>query len=172
MNEYLISILGGLGGGFVGGLFSLLSSWIVMNKENQKNRENQEKRFKEEDKKWLRENRLNLFIELVDVLEGYQIPIIFEEDNYEFGYIDIEEVNRYINSTNEYISNNKGKLFLFLPPEVFSQIVRLKEKACKIIFSTKPQKIYYRDFKNSDMYEIIVEAKKISQNIRNVIGIE
>lgn len=172
MKEYLISILSGLVGAVIGGVFSLLGSCITMSKESKKDKEIQEQQFKEDDKKWLRENRLDLFVELVDVLEGYQIPVMFEENNTEYGYVDVKEVENYINLTNEYIDKNKGKLFLFLPSEIFSQIVRIRSKMCDIAFSDKSQKLYYKDFKDSDLFKIIVDAKKISMNIRNILGID
>lgn len=172
MNEYLMNILSTIVGASIGGILSLLGSYIAISKECQKDKEIQEQQFKENDKKWLRENRLNLFVELVDVLEGYQIPVMLEENNTEYGYVDVKEVENYINLTNEYIDKNKGKLFLFLPPEIFSQIVRIRSKMCDVAFSDKPQKIYYEDFKDSDLFKIIVDAKKISMNIRNILGID
>lgn len=172
MNEYLISVLSGLVGAVIGGGFSLLGSLIVISKQNKNDRDIQEKRFKEENKKWLRENRLNLFIELVDVIEKYQIPFMVEESNTEFGYIDSKEVENYINLTNEYINKNKGRLFLFLPSEIFSQIVRMRSKMCNIAFSDEPQRIYYKELKSSELFDTIVDAKKISMNIKNILGIE
>lgn len=167
-----MNILSTIVGASIGGILSLLGSYIAISKECQKDKEIQEQQFKENDKKWLRENRLNLFVELVDVLEGYQIPVMLEENNTEYGYVDVKEVENYINLTNEYIDKNKGKLFLFLPPEIFSQIVRIRSKMCDVAFSDKPQKIYYEDFKDSDLFKIIVDAKKISMNIRNILGID
>lgn len=172
MNEYLISILSGLVGAIIGGLFSLLATWITLKCQYKKDNELQKSRFLEEDKKWLRENRLELFTELVDVLESYQVPFIPEEENAEFGYVNKTEIENYINLTNEYIDENKGKLFLFLPSEIFSQIVRMRSKMCNVAFSNEPQKIYYSDLKNSEMLKVIVEAKIISQNIKRLLGID
>lgn len=172
MNDYLISILSGFGGAVIGGLFSLLGTCITLKGQYKKDKELQKSRFMEEDKKWIRENRLELYIELVDILESYQVPFIFEEENIEFGYVDTIEIKNYINSTNEYIEENKGKLFLFLPSEIFSQIVRMRGKMCNVAFSNEPQKIYYNDLKNSEMFEAIIEAKKISHNIKRLLGID
>lgn len=171
MNEYLISVLSGFGGAVIGGLFSLLGTCMALKGQYKKDKELQKSRFMEEDKKWIRENRLELYIELVDILESYQVPFIFEEENIEFGYVDTIEIKNYINSTNEYIEENKGKLFLFLPSEIFSQIVRMKGKMCDVAFSNKSQKIYYSDLKNSEMFEIIIEAKRISNNLQKLLGL-
>lgn len=172
MSEYLTSALSGLVGVIIGGFFSLLATWITLKCQYKKDNELQNSRFMEEDKKWIRENRLELFIELVDVLESYQVPFILEEGNTEFGYVDMTEIESYINLTNEYIEKNKGKLFLFLPSEIFSQIVRMSGKMCNVAFSNEPQKIYYNDLKNSEMFETIIEAKKISHSIKRLLGID
>lgn len=172
MNEYLISILSGLVGAIIGGFFSLLATWITLKCQYKKDNELQNSRFMEEDKRWLRENRLKLFTELVDVLEAYQVPFILEEGNAEFGYVNKTEIENYINTTNEYIEENKGKLFLFLPSEIFSQIVRMRGKMCNVAFFNEPQKIYFNDLKNSEMFKTIIEAKKISHSIKRLLGID
>lgn len=172
MNEYIISVLSGFVGAVIGGLFSIFGSCIAIKKECKKDRELQELQFKEENKKWLKENRLNLFMELVDVLESYQVPLVIEENNPEFGYVDNEEIENYINLINDYLDKNKGKLFLFLPSKINSQIVRLRGKMYNIAFSNEPKTIHYNDFKNSEMFEVIIEAKKISLNIKRLLGID
>ncbi|MDE5985296.1 MAG: hypothetical protein K2H13_08590 [Eubacterium sp.] len=171
MNEYIISNLSGFGGAIIGGVFSLFAAGITLKYQYKKEQELQKFRYLEEDKKWLREKRIDLFVELVDVLESYQLPLITEE-NTEFGYVNKMEIENYINTTNEYLDKNKGKLFLFLPSEIFSQIVRMRGKMCNIAFSNEPQKIYYSDLKNNEMFNTVIEAKKISQNIQKLLGIK
>lgn len=172
MNEYLTSVLSGLGGAVIGGFFSLTATCITLEKQYKKDKKLQKIRFLEEDKNWLRQNRLELFIELVDVLESYHLPLVFEKENTDFGYVDKTEIENYINATNEYIEENKGKLSLFLPSEIYSQIVRLRGKMCKIAFSNESQKLCYSDPKNNEMFETIIEAKKISLNIKRLLGID
>lgn len=172
MNEYIISVLSAFGGAIIGGIFTLLATSITLKKQNEKDKELQKLRFTYEDKKWLRENRLKLYIELIDVLESYQVPCIVEEGNNNFGYVDKAVIEGLIKETNQYIEANRGKLFLFLPSKIFSQIVRMRGKMCKIAFSNEIQKIYYSDLKNSEMFETIIDAKKISLNIKRILEIE
>ncbi|MDE6767130.1 MAG: hypothetical protein K2J35_02910, partial [Eubacterium sp.] len=61
MNEYIISNLSGFGGAIIGGVFSLFAAGITLKYQYKKEQELQKFRYLEEDKKWLREKRIDLF---------------------------------------------------------------------------------------------------------------
>lgn len=170
MCDFFMNLLNTFLGAIIGGGVSILTMAITLKKQHKKDRELQQANFEQEDKIWLRENRLNLYIELVEVLESFEIPIAFDETTPKLIGVDVDVVEGYIEDMRDYINNNKGKLFLFLPNQRYQNIMKLRANLYEIFSTPEYQQIDVEDFKGSKIYDVVIQAKRISLQLRKDLG--
>ena len=78
---------------------------------------------------WLRNQRVNLFCELIAELESINIPVICSpetESKTKIMNIDTNEIELRLNLLSNYITENAGRLILFLPDGLYSELMKLQ----------------------------------------------
>lgn len=160
MDDNIINILCSLGGTLIGGGLSLLGSFLASEKESKK-----------DDKQWLRENRLELYVELVDILEACDIFIGSISTDCKKGFVDVKELRKYLHTANEYIDSNRGKLFLFLPSKIYKKTISFRSQVYSIITNEELQNVDFEDITNSEICKVVQYAKEINIDLQKELGV-
>ena len=68
-----------------------------------------------------------------------------------------------------YIEKNKATLFIFMPTEIYSKLMKFNGRIYKLISNQQAQVINIEDFYNTNAFKLIKEAKGIAAQIKSEI---
>ena len=167
MSEISVSLLSGLLGAFCGGGLSLLGTYITLKSQRKKDLELQRNQFVKEDERWLKEKRIQIFIDLCAALDAYCVPVILFDDGQM--RIDKKELENYVFRLNEYINNHLGELFLFLNHERYIELYELRGKIFKLLDdkTATDEETYFKK-----CFKLTVDVKEIMFHLKGDLGIK
>lgn len=169
--ETIINALFGLIGAIIGAGTSIFVTRVTLEKQHKKELEVQNQRFKHEDEVWLREKRLTIYIELIDILEDFDIRL--NALTYQDGIIetDNESVINLMQGLREYLENHKAVVFLYIKSERQKEIMILRHKLFKFLNDKDAQKVVMDKFNKSEIKQILDTVKQISVHLKLDLGI-
>lgn len=167
----IFNALSGLIGAIIGAGASFFVTRMTLEKQHQKELELQEKRFQHEDTMWLREKRLTIYTELIDILEDFDIRL--NALTYQDGIIetDNESVINLMQELREYIDNHKAAIFLFIKSERQKEIMILRSELFKFLNDKNAQKVVIEKFNNSEIKQLFDIVKEVSIHLKEDLGI-
>ena len=113
MNETIISVI-------IGGLISAVTTIICNWWQNKKTVELEREKELTEHKKWLRDRKENIYSSLSGVLQKINIPVGPD------GMVSKDEIRKNIDEIADWIEKNKGMLALYIPDEIYGEIVKFQ----------------------------------------------
>ncbi len=131
MNNWWISTLSGLGGAIVGGLLSLLATWLTLKKQNEQKRESDLRNFNFEIEKRNLDIKSEIYIKLAGILEKITISLECDEET---GKIALNSLD-YENNLKELMNFTKtysGVISLYFPGNIRTQLIHLQSKLYQI----------------------------------------
>lgn len=155
MTEAIVNIICVL----IGGVISLCGSLLA-----------QSYQFKKESKRWAADKKLQIFADLIALLDSINMQIIPEIDinlsNIELK-IDAGHLKQQLEEIGEYIDNNRGMLFIFLPNRENRALIQLRGKIYSIISNEEKQRI--NSIIDHELMLVIKEAKEIADRLKKDI---
>jgi len=148
-------------GALIGGGFTIAG--IVISAIIQCLREKREKKERiEQDKyEWGRDHKLAIYIELADALG--QLCVCIDETTKR---VDTETIAEHMAIITQTVDKNKGKMALFLPDEINSELMHLRSEIYSIYTIKEKQKIDYDHFLDSPIMLMVKHAKRIEILLR------
>ena len=110
---------------------------------------------------WLRDQRVTLFCELIKELESINVPVIIDslnKSNSESLNIDTDEIESRLYDLSNYISENIGKLIIFLPGGLYSELMKLREE---LYCATTEKTFATSEMEDSYLFAAVKHAKRI-----------
>lgn len=147
----------------IGGLLAILGSAIT-----------QHYQWKKEKTLWLHEKRLDLYTDLISLLDSIEIrvqPIYDESCSAVELETEVEYVETKLDELLQFMKSNNGKLLLFLPEGVNTDLVKLSGAIYAIIANEEKQQIDSMNFKKSEIYQVMEQAKTISAKLKREFDI-
>lgn len=159
-NDILIALIG-LIGAIVGAVIGFIGTFITLRMQHKK-----------ETEVWIRDKRLNTFVDLIYILEGFYIGL--DIDTYENGIIHSNEkpVQSLMTSLNEYFEVHKGELFLYLNSERYKEILVLRDKLLRFLQDEKMQTFELQKIKESEIHSILMLIKTLGIHLKQDLGID
>lgn len=124
MNDAMIGFIGVIAGS---GL-SLVGTIIALRHERKLSSESDLRKFEFSKQEWLRNEKTQIYVEFTSILEKIDIFCTKEIMSYT---IERESFKLYRNLIENYIDNNSGKLALYLPYDIHSEIVNFYVKVMR-----------------------------------------
>ncbi len=140
-----------------GGLITFLGTIVA-----QRNQSKKEKSL------WRNEKRLDLYANLIVLLNSIEIraqPIYDESFSVVEMKTEVVYLKNKLSELLEFIEINNGKLLLFLPKGVNSDLVKLSGKIYAITADAEKQNIDILNFKNSEIFQVVQDAISISEKL-------
>ena len=138
----------------IGGLIAFLGTVVAQRNQS-----------KNERSLWQNEKRLDLYVDLISLLNSIEIRIqpIYDES---LSVVEMKTEIVYLKNKLfellEFIEINNGKLLLFLPKGVYSDLIKLSGKIHAITADEQKQNIDILNFKNSEIFQVVQDAIDIS----------
>lgn len=147
----MIDFYSALIGGFIGGIFSIISTFLVIKNERKVNY------FQ-----WLRNQKIDTYKGLSNVLSQINISLTIN-DNTNVATLNSEVFREYSEVLYAYISEHLGEFELFLPKETIKKVVKLKGLLYKVVSSNDSIIFNLEDFQNKKglAYELVVVKTEI-----------
>jgi len=126
--------------------------------------------YKKEKSLWLNEKRLDLYADLISLLDSFEIrvqPIYDKNLSVVELKTEVEYVKTKLVELVQFIENNNGKLLLFLPKGVNTDLVKLSGAIYDITSDKQKQIIDSANIENSEIYKVIKQAMRISVKLKN-----
>lgn len=146
----------------VGGVMSIVGGLVA-----------QKYQLKKENQRWAADKKLQVFADLIAILDFIDMQIIPEVDanlsNMELK-IDAGHLKQQLEEIGEYIDNNRGMLFIFLPNRESRALMQLRGKIYSIISNEEKQRI--DSIMDNELMFVIKEAKGIADRLKKDIYIE
>ncbi len=145
----------------IGGLMTLLGIIIAHKLQSKKEKE-----------QWKTDKQYEVFCELIGILDSIDIQIKVDADIQTMettSYADANYFNIKLNEINTYIERNKATLFIFMPTEIYSKLMKFNGRIYKLISNQQAQVINFEDFYNTNAFKLIEEAKGIAEQIKSEI---
>lgn len=120
--------------------------------------------YKKEKMFWLSEHKLDLYLDLISVLDSFEIRIeaIYDtETNTAKQNIDTKYVEAVLNSVITYMDENNAQIFVFAPNEIVSDLHIFKGKLYTLSQKTNNE----NDIK--EYFKLIKESKIIANKLKN-----
>lgn len=156
-----IELLSNFLSALLGGLLAIISSIVA-----------QHYQYRKEKNLWLNEKRVDLYADLISLLDSIEIRVqpIFNES---LSIVEVKTEVDYVKSKlaelTDFLDNNNGKLFLYLPKGVNGDLMKLRGSIYSVISDEQKQTIDLANFKNSEIYKIVEHAIKISETLKHEI---
>lgn len=153
----MIDFYSALIGGFIGGIFSIISTILVIKNERKVNYY-----------QWLRNQKIDTYKGLSNVLSQINISLTIN-DNSNVATLNSEVFREYSEVLYAYISERLGEFELFLPKETVKKVVKLKSLLYKIVSANDSIMFNMKDFQNKKglAYELIVVKTEIISTLQN-----
>lgn len=116
---------------------------------------------------WLRNQRVTLFCELINELESINIPIIYDPEvdpKTRLKSIDTNEVETRLNHLSNYITENVGKLIIFLPDGLYSELMKLQ---AELNSALSEKSVDIAEIEKSCLWTTIKHAKEIIHSLKS-----
>ena len=149
------------------GTTSILATVFTLRSERKKDEKHMENMNSIEQKNRFSDIKLQFYIELIDVLEKITVSLAYYQDLGKVG-INVNEVENSLNDINNYLNSNRGKIRIFLPEKIYSDIVRLRGGLYSEIENPK----FYDDIINieeTELFKLAIKAKEIELNLKKEI---
>ena len=168
----IFNALSGLIGAIIGAGTSFFVTRMTLEKQYKKELELQEKRFQHEDTMWLREKRLTIYTELIDILEDFDIRL--NALTYQDGIIetDNESVINLMQELREYIDNHKAVIFLFIKSERQKEIMILRSELFKFLNDKNAQNVEVQRINEAEITQLWIKTKEVSVHLKSDLGIK
>ena len=143
----------------LGGVLAIIGSIVA-----------QRYQYKKEKSLWLNEKRLDLYADLISLLDSFEIRV---QPNYDKNLsvvelkTEVEYVKTKLVELVQFIENNNGKLLLFLPKGVNTDLVKLRGAIYDITSDEQKQIIDSANIENSEIYKVVKQAMQISTKLKN-----
>lgn len=157
MQSDVFDLLNSLLSTITGGLITFLGTIVA-----QRNQSKKEKSL------WRNEKRLDLYADLIVLLNSIEIraqPIYDESFSVVEMKTEVVYLKNKLSELLEFIEINNGKLLLFLPKGVNSDLVKLSGKIYAITADEEKQNIDILNFKNSEIFQVVQDAISISEKL-------
>lgn len=157
MQSDVFDLLNSLLSTITGGLITFLGTIVA-----QRNQSKKEKSL------WRNEKRLDLYANLIVLLNSIEIraqPIYDESFSVVEMKTEVVYLKNKLSELLEFIEINNGKLLLFLPKGVNSDLVKLSGKIYAITADAEKQNIDILNFKNSEIFQVVQDAISISEKL-------
>ena len=163
MQNELFNFINSLASAVIGGLMTLLGIIIAHKLQSKKEKE-----------QWKTDKQYEVFCELIGILDSIDIQIKVDADIQTMkttasAYADADYFNIKLNEINTYIERNKAALFIFMPTEIYSKLMKFNGRIYKLISNQQAQVINFEDFYNTNAFKLIKEAKGIAVQIKSEI---
>lgn len=162
MNGDIINLLNSFLSALLGGALAIVGNIVA-----------QKYQYKKEKTMWTNENRLDLYADLISLLDSIQIKVqpIYDED---LSIIELKTEVEYLKTKLaellQFSSENNGKLLLFLPDGVNNDLVKLSGEIYSIIANEQKQQIDFSNYKKIDIWKVVEQAKSISNKLKDEIN--
>ena len=163
LQNELFNFINSLASAVIGGLMTLLGIIIAHKLQSKKEKE-----------QWKTDKQYEVFCELIGILDSIDIQIKVDADIQTMkttasAYADADYFNIKLNEINTYIERNKAALFIFMPTEIYSKLMKFNGRIYKLISNQQAQVINFEDFYNTNAFKLIKEAKGIAVQIKSEI---
>lgn len=158
-NDVFIAFIG-FSGAIIGAIIGLIGTYITLRIQQKK-----------ETEMWLRDKRLNMFIDLLNLLESFYIGL--DIDTLDNGVIHSNEkpvINLMI-SLNDYFEKHKGELFLYLKSERYKETLVLRDKLFRFLQDESKQVFELQNIKDSEIHSIQMLIKTLEIHLKHDLGI-
>lgn len=129
--------------------------------------------WKKEKSLWLNDKRLDLYADLISLLDSFEIrvqPIYDKNLSVVELKTEVEHVKAQLAELLEFLECNNGKLLLFLPKGVNTDLVKLSGAIYAITSNEQKQIIDLSNIENSEIYKVVRQAMKISVKLKNELN--
>lgn len=126
--------------------------------------------WKKEKSLWLNDKRLDLYADLISLLDSFEIrvqPIYDKNLSMVELKTEVEYVKTKLVELVQFIENNNGKLLLFLPKGVNTDLVKLRGAIYDITSDEQKQIIDLANIEKSEIYKVVKQAMRISVKLKN-----
>ena len=144
-----------------GGLISAVPLLICNILDHRHNHKMEQERNKKEDLRWARDKKESVYVELADILDKVNIPV--DSDT---GRVECTEIRNRIKIIADWMDKNRGKLILYMPDNIYSDIMHLRGDLYKMLEDESLKEIDFSDLKKSYIYQCVIEAKKINSLLK------
>ena len=144
-------------GAIIGGVFSLVTTLIIVKKE-----------IKLEYEQWLRNQKIQSYIDLSTALSKLDVSIIYNEND-EKVVLNSKAYKDNSRTLYIYTEEHAGEFELFLPNEIKTRIIKLKALLYKIVSSDDGFEFDVNSLKNKSgiAYELIEVKQEIIHMLQN-----
>lgn len=159
VNGEAITLLNNLFLTLLGGVLAIIGSIVA-----------QRYQYKKEKTLWLNEKRIDLYADLISLLDSIEIRV---QSNYDKNLsvvelkTEVEYVKTKLAELLQFMERNNGKLLLFLPKGVNTDLVKLSGAIYDITSDKQTQTIDSANIENSEIYKVVKQAMKISVKLKN-----
>lgn len=158
----IVDIINSLFATLLGGILAIIGSVVA-----------QHYQWKKEKSMWLNEKRLDLYADLISLLDSIEIRV---QSNYNKNLsvvelkTEVEYVKTKLAELLQFMECNNGKLLLFLPKGVNTDLVKLSGAIYAITSDEQKQIIDLSNIENSEIYKVVRQAMKISVKLKNELN--
>ena len=146
----------------LGGILAIIGSIVA-----------QHYQWKKEKSLWLNEKRLDLYADLISLLDSIEIRV---QSNYDKNLsvvelkTEVEYVKTKLAELLQFMECNNGKLLLFLPKGVNTDLIKLSGAIYAITSDERKQIIDLANIENSEIYKVVKHAMEISEELKNELN--
>lgn len=162
MTDNVVVLLSSLLSTLLGGVIAIVGNIVT-----------QKHQYKKEKTMWTNEKRLDLYADLISLLDSIKIKVepVYDEN---FSIVELKTEVEYVKTKLaellQFTSENNGKLLLFLPNGVNSNLVKLSGDIYSIIANEQKQRIDFSNYEESDIWKAVEQAKSISNKLKDEIN--
>lgn len=157
MQSELLDWLSNIISAIIGGSLSLLGTIVA-----------QKMQIKKEKTLWQNEKRLDLYADLISLLNSIEIrvqPIYDESLSVVEMKTEVEYLKNKLSELLDFIEINTGKLLLFLPKGLYSKLVKLSGAIYAITANEEKQNIDISNYEDSEIFKVVKDAITISAEL-------
>lgn len=143
-------------GVIIGGIISLLTSFVVTFLQNRHNLKLAKQNNSYEIDKWERERKVEVYVRLASHLDDISICV-----NEETCKIDGQSFEEYRKNLADCIDKYRGEIALFVPAEINIDLMKLRAELFKLATDETEQEIDFSDIANSAAMKTVKHAKSI-----------